>query len=86
MAGKYEAEGKSGWTQLWENRRKVYSGAMVLGGVLIATGVFVGAFTLQDVENFRDIAVEGVAILAGVYMLMQAALAKAHPAKDEDED
>ncbi|WP_336715311.1 hypothetical protein [Arthrobacter sp. USHLN218] len=76
MAGKYEAEG-TGLSD-WVTRKNIYTAAIVVGAVVLAAAITFGLLTLEDVQSFIDLALRLVSILAGIAVLVTAALARAN--------
>lgn len=74
--GKYAAQG----TGLADpgTRKKLYTAAIVVGALIIATLVTLQIITLDQVEDFISLTIAVVGILAGVVGLVTAALARAN--------
>jgi hypothetical protein len=84
--GRYEAAG----TGLNDpaTRKTLYKWAIVLGAVVLAGAITFGLLTLEDVQNFVDLALRLVGVLGGLGIVVTAALAKANvdpPAPDDSQ-
>lgn len=74
--GKYAAQG-TGLADP-DTRKKLYTGVIVVGALIIATLVTLQIITLDQVEDFISLTIAVVGILAGVVGLVTAALARAN--------
>lgn len=72
--GKYEAQGKG--LNVWANRKKIYSIALVAAGVLVALAITFGFITRDQVTEFISTLGWAVGVLAGILTMLLAALAR----------